>query len=56
MSKWMEDKEAISAVEALSRVLRVQWKGRKGGFTPKKEDQARLCPLQGLRISAIGTN
>ena len=37
--------------KALSRLLRFQWEGKKGGFTAKKDNQTRLCPLQGRRIS-----
>ena len=35
---------------ALSRLLRVQWEGKKGWVTAKKDNQTRLCPLQGRRI------
>ena len=52
MSKWMEDKDVIFGIRVgLESTSEAPVGGEKGGFTAKKDNQTRLCPLQGRRIN-----
>ena len=52
----MEDETAISGIRVgLEETSEVPVGGEMGGFTTKKDNQTRLCPLQGRRIfGALG--
>ena len=51
-SKWEMTPRLLGLSRTWSRLLRLQWERKKGWVTAKKDNQTRLCPLQGRRILA----